>query len=177
MILLSSKPILLTTSLVANSIVIGATIWVFFVQAPALFSFMGRDKFIPPMMRLTKVLFRWTLPKAAVLVLASHLLVALAEGDGGLLDKNSTKFAILSLLAVLINSLIIVPKALAAGAKATMKKDDDHPKSSSTADMAISGGDASESSVTKVLHQSVVVFVTFMLVGAVGYGHCVVNGV
>ena len=182
MSLLLSKPISLTVGLVANSIVIGAPIWVFFVQAPALLSFMGRDKFLPPMMRLTKVLFRWTLPVASGVVLLVDVLEGLATNDGGglLLDRASTKFAGLSLLSVLINSLIIIPRALAAGAKATTKKDDnDNNKSSSstTVKMAISGGDASEKSVTKTLHQTVVVFVTVMLVGAIGYVYCVVNGV
>ena len=120
---LFSKPMLLTAGLVANSVVIGAPIWVFFVQSPALLPFMGREKFLPPMMRLTKVLFRWTLPLASGLVLLSEILIAMTE-DGALLSKNSTKFASLSLAAVLINSLVIVPRALAAGSKATTKKND-----------------------------------------------------
>lgn len=94
--------------------------------------------------------------------------------DGALVEKNSAKFAFLSLLAVLVNSLVVVPKALAAGAKATMKKNDDN-KSAGAVDMAISGGDASKKSGTKILHQTVVVFVTAMLAGSVGYVHCVVN--
>ena len=166
-----SKQVLVTTGLVANSIVIGAPTWVFFVQSPALFSFMGRDKFLPPMMRLTKVLFRWTLPLAAGTVLLSEALMAVSSGKG-IMERASTKCAGVSLAAVLINSLWIVPKALAAGSKATLKKNDDK---SSKVNMAVSGGDPSEKSVTKMLHQTVVVFVTVMLVGAVGYCHCVVN--
>ena len=170
MSLLVSQPILLTVGLVANSVVIGAPVWVFFVQSPALFAFMGREKFLPPMMRLTKVLFRWTLPVASGVVVLSEML----RQDGTILEKNSTKFACLSLLAVLVNSLLIVPKALAAGAKATMKKNDDN-KSTGAVDIAISGGDAAKKSGTKILHQTVVVFVTAMLAGSVGYVHCVVN--
>lgn len=94
--------------------------------------------------------------------------------------KNSTKFASISLLAVLINSLIVIPRALAAGSKATTKKDDNDGKATSSftiVSMAISGGDASTKSVTKTLHQTVIVFVSVLLVGATGYIHCVINGV
>eukprot|EP00977_Amphora_coffeiformis_P004453 scaffold946_cov168-Amphora_coffeaeformis.AAC.4 len=148
---LFSNPILVTTGLVANSIVIGAPIWVFFVQSP--------------------VLFRWTLPLAAGTVLLSEGLLAVSS-DWDIRERSSIKFAGASFLAVLVNSLVIVPKALVAGSKATLKKNNGK---SSQVDMAVSGGDASDKSVTKTLHQTVVVFVTIMLVGAVGYVHCVAN--
>jgi len=162
------KQALVTAGLVAISVVIGAPVWFFFVQTPALFPFMGREKFLPPMMRLTKVLFRWTLPLAAGTVLLSEILLSLS-GDIAFTERTSTKWAGASLAAVLVNSLLIVPKALAAGSKATLKKTGGK---SSKVDMAVSGGDPSEKSVTKTLHQTVVVFVTVMLVGAVGYVHC-----
>jgi hypothetical protein len=57
-----TNQLLVTVGLLADCLVIGAPVWVFFLQSPALFAFMGRSKFIPPMMRLTKVLFHWTLP-------------------------------------------------------------------------------------------------------------------
>lgn len=171
MSLLLPKSVLQTIALTANSIVIGAPIWVFFVQAPSLLSFMGRDKFLPPMMRLTKVLFRWTLPLAAGVVCLCDILMAAT--DSHVWQKSSTKFAGLALIAVLINSLVIVPKALAAGAQASLKKTNAKP--ATTANFAVSGGDVEKKSVTKTLHQSVVVFVTVMLVGSVGYVHCVVN--
>lgn len=164
----NSHAILATTGLLANSVVIGASIWVFFVQSPALFSFMGRSKFIPPMMKLTKVLFRWTLPVAASLALGTNLLLSSTKEVSA-----STTCAAVSLAAILINSLVIVPKALAAGAKATTKKDENAAAAaaSTKTDFAISGGDGSEKSVTKTLHQTVVVFVTVMLVASVGFVH------
>jgi len=166
-----------TTALVANSVVIGAPVWVFFVQSPALFSFMGRSKFLPPMMKLTKVLFRWTLPVAASIALGTNLLsvVSTTSTDKQEALAASTQCAAVSLAAILINSLVIVPKALAAGAKATTKKDDNAAaaaaSSTTKTDFAVSGGDGSEKSVTKTLHQTVVVFVTVMLVASVGFVH------
>jgi hypothetical protein len=162
--------ILVTVGLIANSVVIGSPVWVFFIQSPVLFTFMGRSKFIPPMMKLTKVLFRWTLPIAGGITLSASLLRGC-----GMPSSWSTPLAALSLAATLINSLLIVPRALAAGAKATSKKTDTSSSKSKT-DFAVSGGDGStEGSVTKTLHQTVVLFVAIMLIGAVGHLHMTIQ--
>mmetsp|Transcript_18488 Transcript_18488/g.29789 ORF Transcript_18488/g.29789 Transcript_18488/m.29789 type:complete len:171 (+) Transcript_18488:1-513(+) len=161
---MTTATLFMTIGLLANSVVIGAPLWVFFLQGPALFAFMGRSKFLPPMLRLTRLLFRWTLVISAALVLLTELML-----DGSF-SRTSFHFASVSLAAALVNALIIVPQALSAGAKATMKNyDDDGKLRNQVKDMAISGGDPSEKSGTKILHQTVVVFVVIMFVGSIGY--------
>jgi hypothetical protein len=175
-----TNQLLVTVGLLADCLVIGAPIWVFFLQSPALFAFMGRSKFIPPMMRLTKVLFRWTLPVASAVALSTSLLTDIDCTP----TKFATPWAILSAAAVAVNSLVVVPRALAAGAKATTVQGQststaNNSSSSSkttkigskTADFAVSGGDGNNKSVTRTLHQTVVVLVVVMLVGAVGHLH------
>ena len=120
------------------------------------------------MMRITKVLFRWTLPIAASITFLASLL-----NGCDIQRSQSSQFAALSLAATLANSLVIlVPRALKAGAKATTKTSD---SSKAATDFSVSGGDGSGKSVTRTLHQTVVVFVAVALVGAVGYLHFAVK--
>jgi hypothetical protein len=166
-----TNQLLVTVGLLADCLVIGAPVWVFFLQSPALFAFMGRSKFIPPMMRLTKVLFHWTLPVATAVALGTSLLTDCTP------TKYATPWALLSAAAVAVNSLVVVPRALAAGAKATTTTANSSSTSkttkmgSKTADFAVSGGDGNNKSVTRTLHQTVVVLVVVMLVCAVGHLH------
>jgi hypothetical protein len=176
--------LLVTVGLLADCLVIGAPIWVFFFQSPALFAFMGRSKFIPPMMRLTKVLFRWTFPVASAVALSTSLLTDIRVDctHTQYTYATATPWAILSAAAVAVNSLVVVPRALAAGAKATTVQGQSTSTANSTyskttkigsktADFALSGGDGNNKSVTRTLHQTVVVLVVLMLVGAVGHLH------
>lgn len=183
-----SNQLLVTVGLLADCLVIGAPIWVFFLQNPTLFAFMGRSKFIPPMMRLTKILFRWTqtLPVASAVALSTSLLTDIQVDCTHTKYKYAytTPWAILPAAAVAVNSLVVVPRALAAGAKATTVQGQSTATStanstwskttkigSKTADFAVSGGDGNKKSVTRTLHQTVVILVVVMLVGAVGHLH------
>jgi hypothetical protein len=176
----TSQQLLVTVGLLADSLVIGATIWIFFLQSPALFAFMGRSKFIPPMMRLTKVLFRWTLPVASAVALSTSLMLTATDAcTTATYATSSTSWAILSAIAVALNSLVVVPRALAAGAKAITGQGGQSTSTSTansstwskTTKIAVSGGDGNTKSVTRMLHQTVVVLVVLMLVGAVGHLH------
>ena len=115
---------------------------------------------------------------ASTIVLATELLKnnALETSNGSKPGPPpSTRFAALALVAALINAVVIVPKALAAGAKATIKKDDDVGERAAPKHMAISGGDPTEKSGTKTLHQTVVLFVVVMFVGSGGYVYSIVS--
>jgi hypothetical protein len=162
MSLLSPSAFLQTLDVLASSVVIGVPVWVFFLQGPLLFSFMGRDKFLSPMMRLTSLLFRWTLPTAALIVCTCT--VALAYD----LDSLQMLSAGFSLVAVTINATVVVPKALLAGKKATKTAD----KTQSPAAFAVDGGHETD---TKTLHQRVVIFVVLMMGGAVTHVHALIN--
>ncbi|CAB9502834.1 expressed unknown protein [Seminavis robusta] len=158
----AASSLMRTTGLFANSALIGIPIWVFFLQAPLLFKMMGRDKFLFPMMSLTRLLFRWTLPVFSALSVACSVLLDCAESSCQV--SSATKAALLTLAAILINSIVIVPKALQAGKMNTKKED----KSETVTDFAVSGGSKTN---TKTLHQTVVVFVLIHVVGAVLHLH------
>ena len=38
-----------------TSMILGQTIWVFFIQSGVLMKFVGRERFVPVMMKITKV--------------------------------------------------------------------------------------------------------------------------
>lgn len=160
--LLSVSAFLRTLDGLASAIVIGVPVWVFFLQGPLLFSFMGRDKFLSPMMRLTRLLFRWTLPTAAFMVCICTFAL------GYTIDSLEMKSALVSLISVMINATVVVPKALFAGKKATQTADN----TQSTTAFAVDGGHRTD---TKTLHQRVVMFVILMMVGAIAHVHALVN--
>lgn len=152
-----------TIDVLANCVIIGVPVWVFFLQSPLLFQFMGRDRFLSPMMQITKLMFRWTLPIcAAVSVLCSL-------GLEGHADTASYLTSALSLVSVMINATIIVPKALMAGKRATRTAYNTQNVSA----FAVDGGHKSE---TRTLHQTVLVFVVISLLASVAHVHLVVNG-
>ena len=142
---------ILTVELAVAGYLIGANVWFFFLQSPALISSMGRDKFVPIQMRLTKLLFR-THSLAAILLLVMAWIVG-------------TRIAILgaglAVAAALIAQLFVIPQALKAGGKGraeTMSEGGDN----SVAKFASEGSGPS----AKFWHRSVVVFVVLILAGA-----------
>ena len=84
---------------------------------------------------------------------------------------NSVEFlsSTTSLVAVLINAIVVVPRALEAGKRATRTAD----KSQSVGSFAVDGGHQTD---TKTLHQTVVLFVVIMLGASVVHVHVMVNG-
>jgi hypothetical protein len=156
--------LLRTINILSNSLVIAIPVWVFFLQSPLLVQFMGRDRFIPPMMRITKLMFHWTLPIAAtVAAISSYLL-----GNTDIINSIEFISSAISLLSVLINSIIVVPHALDAGKRSTRTAD----KSKSVTKFAVDGASKSD---TKTLHQTVVLFVVIMLAASITHVHVMVN--
>ena len=158
-----------TFDLIANSIVIGAPVWIFFFQGPLLFSVMGRDKFIHPMMKLTRLLFRWTLPTfSTISLLCCIVSESYKEYEIPLYSSKSVVFGGLSLGMILLNSVLVVPKALQAGLRSIKSAD----KSTNVKDFAIDGASTSQ---TKTLHQTVTILVLFTEVFAMLHVYYVVS--
>jgi len=130
---------------------VGANVWFFFIQSPLLITIMGREKFVPIQMKLTKLLFR-------SLSIAAVALVFLAWISSGSVALFGAIFAAVS---ALIAHFYIIPRALKAGGKGrveTIAKGGDH----SVAKFASEGSGPSSS----FWHRTVVVFVILILIGA-----------
>lgn len=143
---------LLTLELVVAGYLIGANIWFFFVQSPALISSIGRDKFVPIQMRLTKLLFRTH-------SIAAILLFILAWIVGG---NIATIGAGLAAIAAIVAQSFVIPRALKAGGRGraeTITEGDDK----SVAKFASEGSGPSAA----FWHRTVVVFVVLILAGAI----------
>lgn len=95
--------------LILASFIIGANVWFFFLQSPALIGFLGRDKFVPIQMRLTKLLFR-------AVSIAAILLIVVAWFAN--MNTLSMLGADLTLAAALVANFFVIPRALVAGGKA-----------------------------------------------------------
>jgi len=154
----------ITPELVASSIdmfamsfVLGATAWFFLVQSPVLFKVMGRERFLPLQMRLAVLFFNTMTVGLAVMLVATiaHTRSLLAW---------PTVTAAWAFAAVCIDKVIVLPRALKAGAS-SRSKGEGHGEASALADFASEGGGSS----TKVLHRLVVLFAVLMMVGLVAH--------
>jgi len=130
--------------------IIFVTVWFFFVQSPFLFNRLGREKFVPIMMQIMQLYFKFTVVLNGAVAAISTL-----RSEGGPLKESQNVAACAALAAVLINLLVVVPRALAAGRR-SMRERKGTDNSSSVKDFAIEGGSKTE---TKTMHQTVVVFV------------------
>jgi hypothetical protein len=183
----SLQHLLRLADVLACTLTIGAPVWVFFLQGPALFRHMGRDRFLSPMMKLTSVLFRWTLPSAAVLsLLCTVTALATKKNDEecsrdpvSILLTPTSLTSLFALTYISVNSFVVIPAALQAGKRAMVnnKKNEDHGRQSSIelSEFTIKGGEGGPKSGTKTLHQFVVVFVTLHLIASVLHLHYVLK--
>jgi hypothetical protein len=141
--------------LLLSSFALGATVWFFFVQTPVLIRTMGRDKFVPIMMRLTRVHFK-------VLSLVLFIVLLLAILHGGLTNNFSLIGAVVALIGAATNHFFVVPRALRAGGRGRMDaKDPADDKSIGTFAAEGSGPSA------KFWHRTVIAFVAVILIGLV----------
>lgn len=143
--------IIVVIDLAVAGFLVGANVWFFFLQSPLLISIMGREKFVPIQMKLTKLLFK-------SLTVAAVLLVLLAWFSGG----TQTIFgAVFAAASALLAHFVIIPRALKAGGKGraeTIAEGGDH----SVAKFASEGSGPSAA----FWHRMVVVFVVLILIGA-----------
>lgn len=149
--------IALGIDMLTTSIVLGATVWFFLIQSPALMKSLGRERFVPLQMRLAALFFT-SVTALLVVMLAATVLRA------GPVVAWPTITAAVALAAVAINKLVILPRALRAGGKSI--RQDDHQAPANEADFVSEGAGSS----TKTLHRLVVLFVVTMLAGLVAHG-------
>lgn len=147
----------LAVDFAALCLVLGATSWFFFVQSPIMLRFLGRDKFVPVQMHLTKALFRML--EIALLVVVGSTTLHSPVASLGFVS------ACAALAGGAINKHIVVPAALQAGARSLADIRGKNAEAS-TVGFASSGA----GNRTKGKHRTVVVFVVVMLAGAVVHG-------
>ena len=136
------------------SIVLGATVWFFFVQTPVLLKKLGRERFLPIQMNLTVVLFK---------TLTILIFIMFVASIGHMpLSSLTTVAAGIAFVVVLINKFAILPKALKAGGQSRTDIKGKDSEGSTTNFVAEGAGNR-----TKLLHRLVVLFVVLMLSGVV----------
>eukprot|EP01135_Chromosphaera_perkinsii_P007941 Nk52_evm13s1073 gene=Nk52_evmTU13s1073 len=152
--------------LVAFAVVAGSTVWVFFIQSPFLFQYLGREKFVPIMIRLVGVFFQTTSIALLVMSLTSIYIFR----DTSSLEVASILFAF---WASLLNQFVIVPKATRAGWQSQKyRRGKDSTPGSSATNFTVDGGagfvqedepsDTEKKSLSdkvKFLHRTVTIFV------------------
>jgi hypothetical protein len=144
------QTLLIASDQLLTGFTVGTTVWFFFIQSPFLFRLMGREKFVPIMMQMTRVWVRTMFYSVTVLLLVSRIIQELYSSL-----KHS--IVVVAWLAILINYSVVVPKALKAGARSHDERKGDNTKD--VKDFALKGGSKTQ---TKTLHQAVVLFVLIM---------------
>jgi hypothetical protein len=128
---------------------IGATLWFFFVQTPALLLGLGMERFLPLQMRLVRV-FAKALAVSTVLVL-----VAAALRGASIVP------AAVAAAAAVTNALFVVPRALRSGGQALREVRAEEVDDATLASFTSVGG----GEPTKVWHRIVVLAVLVMTGG------------
>lgn len=148
--------LLLTLDQLLIGFTCGVTIWHFFIQAPFLLQLMGKEKFVPIMMKITRLWIQTIFVSSTLATILSTSLFYISSNN-----ENAFQLLILPIcgwVAVAIKKCTVVPKALKAGARSVQQRKGD--SSSDIKDFAIDGGGKSE---TKAMHQTVVLFVVLMM--------------
>jgi hypothetical protein len=139
--------LLLLLDLAISSGIVFITVWFFFVQSPFLFQRMGRQKFVPIMMQITQLYFKFILAlNVTAFALSTHL-------------NGFTIASVIALVVTLLNYFVVVPRALAKG-RQSMRERVGADNSADIKDFVIDGGSKTE---TKTMHQLVVLLVLVMV--------------
>jgi hypothetical protein len=144
---------LIIIELLFAEFVICCSVFFFFVQSPALFGLLGREKFVPIMMYLTKHVFFVYVPLASLLATA----FALYNTSFNFSSLRSI-FSLASCSFASVNCFIVVPRALQAGAATIGNRKGDN--TNSAVEFASTGG---AKQGTKFWHRTVVLFVLLMV--------------
>ncbi|MCB9893408.1 MAG: DUF4149 domain-containing protein [Planctomycetes bacterium] len=158
------KDVARTVDLLALAFALGATLWFFFVQSPLLFKQMGRAKFVPLQMRLTKVLFR-------SLSVAVALMSAATVFHHAAVPSMPVCSAVAGLVGVLVNSFVVIPRALKAGAASMQDGHSCGGECAMTAFASEGGGNT-----TRFWHRMVVALVVVMLGGLLPHAYAIASG-
>jgi hypothetical protein len=147
---------------------VGVSVWFFFLQSPLLFKLLGRKKFVPLMMSMTKlyssVMFFVTLSVFVMyrvpilLTFIPHLQkkpdVILAFLQSKINFELIYDYSFDALMTVFISHFFVIPSALAAGRESAAERA--HEDSKSVKDFVVEGGSKTK---TSTKHRLVVVFV------------------
>jgi hypothetical protein len=150
--------LLITIDLFLTGFTVGTTVWFFFIQSPMLFNLMGREKFVPIMMQMTR-LWVHTMFLSTSTLLAVSLVI---KHD----YRESLQFyyVLAGWVAILTNRFVMVPNALKAGASSHQERKGDNSKDVKS--FVVEGGSKTE---TKTMHQAVVTFVLIMSAALVAH--------
>ncbi len=148
--------VLLEALLVAGSL--GATIWFFFVQTPALLRGMGMKKFLPLQIRLVRI-FAPALAAGTTAVLLASLF-----RHGG--PSAALWPAALAAASAWINAAYVVPRAVRQGGAAIRDVHKGEGGDGSLTSFTLDGG----GEPTKLFHRLVVLFVLLMVGGLLAEG-------
>ena len=154
----------LLAALALDFSVIGVTVWFFFIQSPKMFSLLGRKRFVPVMMQLTKLFFNATAPLVALGAVLSALQLRQ-------LMHPAFLSSLIAATAAAINRGVVVPRALAAG-RASVADYSREEDSSAKRDFVVEGGSKTK---TKTLHQTVVLFVLVQTGALASHAYFMIN--
>eukprot|EP00986_Skeletonema_menzelii_P011586 scaffold6032_cov124-Skeletonema_menzelii.AAC.1 len=110
---------------------VGVTVYFFFIQSPKLAKTMGKEKFVPLMMALTRV---WA--KTTFLSSTANLAMSLYLSSNG--TTMNIYLVAIGWMAMALNWFIVVPAALKAGARSARERKGDHSKD--LKEFAVNGG-------------------------------------
>jgi hypothetical protein len=147
--------IVVSADFLLTGFTVGTTVWFFFFQSPFLFNLLGREKFVPIMMQMTKLWAPTMLGSVSLLLFLDATVMAMMGTTP--LSSLTMLWVALSWLAIAINHFAVVPRAIKAGARSHQERKGDNNKN--VKDFVIQGGSKTE---TKSLHQTVVLFVLIM---------------
>jgi len=145
--------------LLVTGLAIGATVWFFFIQSPALYRTLARERFVPMQMRLAKLLF-------------SSLLVAqlIATALGLLGTTLALLSAAVGALIGALNRAVLFPIALKAGAASQQSHEEEGATGSATRFVTVGAGRKAT-----VMHRVVVFCVLLMTAAALTHGYAVLH--
>ena len=100
---------------------VGVTVYFFFIQSPKLGKTMGKEKFVPLMMALTR-----TWAKTMFLSSTANLATSLYLSSN---DTMNISLVAIGWMAMALNWFVVVPAALKAGARSTRERKGDKARS------------------------------------------------
>lgn len=152
------SPMIQFADAVGTALVFGATTWFFFIQSPMLLKTLGRERFVPLQMRMTKLLFS-TILVALVCTLAASISHT---------PPNSlvTCSVVAALAAASINRFLVLPQAFRAAGQGLVEARNAAQADARAADFASKG----IGNRTKILHRLVGLLVLAMLASLAVHG-------
>eukprot|EP01084_Bolivina_argentea_P177813 307492_1 len=180
---LNSSKVLKMADISLMSMVLGQTTWIFFIQSGLLMNFLGREKFVPIMMKITK-----TFMKINMYCLFGLTVTTFIQTNYKInLQNIPLNCALFGFVCSALNNFIVTPKALSVGGR-TMeyRKGKDQIKQNTLSAFAADGGAAFENNSKdekrdklagemKFYHRSVAGLVVLAAIATMGHAYWIVN--